>query len=80
MGGRWAEKQHIMNTVIILENVNSKDILRLIAALRANPAGAATRHHDWGQDANYPREEWIAEVSNGDTQIGYWDWVADRRD
>lgn len=29
----------------------------------------------WGTVAGFPRETWIDEVRNRDTQLGYWDWV-----
>jgi hypothetical protein len=33
-------------------------------------------HDYWGQHPTYPRSNWEYEVVNGDTQRGYWDWVA----
>lgn len=29
----------------------------------------------WGELEDYPRSDWIAEVQNQNTQLGYWDWV-----
>lgn len=29
----------------------------------------------WGEHPSYTRADWKAEVANGDTQRGYWDWV-----
>lgn len=29
----------------------------------------------WDSDEKYTREDWQAEVSAGDTNRGYWDWV-----
>ena len=29
----------------------------------------------WREIAKYPREDWRYEVGNGDTNLGYWDWV-----
>ncbi len=29
----------------------------------------------WGQHPDYPREDWQYDVSNGDTRLGYWEWV-----
>lgn len=29
----------------------------------------------WGQHPNYPLEDWTYEVGNGDTRLGYWEWV-----
>jgi hypothetical protein len=34
----------------------------------------------WGEDKSYPRAEWQAEVANGDTQLGYWEWARHQRD
>jgi hypothetical protein len=30
----------------------------------------------WGEHPQYGREDWKYEVANGDTQGGYWDYVA----
>jgi hypothetical protein len=29
----------------------------------------------WGSCSQYPREDWQLEVENGDTNLGYWEWV-----
>jgi hypothetical protein len=29
----------------------------------------------WADCSDYPREDWKYEVANGDTSLGYWDWV-----
>ena len=29
----------------------------------------------WDEDEDYPVEDWQYEVANGDTRLGYWDWV-----
>jgi hypothetical protein len=29
----------------------------------------------WGQHPDYPRTDWKYEVSNGDTNLGYWEWL-----
>ena len=34
----------------------------------------------WGSDPKYPREYWQYEVNNGDTSLGYWDWVDNQYD
>lgn len=31
--------------------------------------------NSWGEHPRYPRRDWQHEVGEGDTQIGYWDWV-----
>lgn len=33
----------------------------------------------WGEDPAYPRADWQYEVTNGDTQLGYWDWVEQQK-
>lgn len=30
----------------------------------------------WGAHPDHPVEDWQYEVANGDTRLGYWDWVA----
>jgi len=34
----------------------------------------------WSDDPDYPVADWQREVANGDTRLGYADWVAGRRD
>lgn len=34
----------------------------------------------WGEDPAYLREDWRLDVGNGDTNLGYWDWVDNRRE
>jgi hypothetical protein len=29
----------------------------------------------WSQHSAFPREEWKREVIDGNTQLGYWEWV-----
>jgi len=29
----------------------------------------------WDDHPNQPVDDWIYEVSNGDTRLGYWDWA-----
>lgn len=29
----------------------------------------------WGRCGDYPRTDWENEVANGDTVLGYWEWV-----
>lgn len=31
--------------------------------------------HSWGEHPAFNRRHWKNEVANGDTQIGYWQWV-----
>ncbi len=33
----------------------------------------------WSSDKAFPREDWQAEVADGDTNRGYWEWVAAKR-
>jgi len=32
----------------------------------------------WGQHPDHPVEDWQAEVANGDTRQGYWEWAYQR--
>ncbi len=29
----------------------------------------------WDDYPEFPSKDWAYEVSNGDTRLGYWDWV-----
>jgi len=33
----------------------------------------------WGEHPDYPVSDWQYEVANGDTRLGYWDWVEHAR-
>lgn len=33
-----------------------------------------------GEDSKYPKSDWQYEVSNGDTRLGYWDWVSHQKE
>jgi hypothetical protein len=35
--------------------------------------------HYWEDDPIYPSEDWRYEVINGDTRVGYWEWVVNRQ-
>ena len=37
-----------------------------------------TKHGMWGELETLPRDDWKFEVQNGDTNLGYWEWVAAR--
>ena len=30
----------------------------------------------WGEHPDFPASDWMYEVSNGDTRLGYWEWCA----
>ena len=30
---------------------------------------------DWQEDPDYPLSTWKHAVQNGDTRLGYWDWI-----
>ena len=32
----------------------------------------------WADHPDHPVADWQAEVANGDTRLGYWDWVSAR--
>jgi hypothetical protein len=65
-----------------------------IAALRSEAADVAlprsersltptqlrSQFGEWGQHPEFPRSDWQYEVGNGDTQRGYWDFVAAKLD
>lgn len=43
---------------------------------RLKKARWAKRDASWDyEDELYTRDDWKSEVSNGDTQLGYFDWV-----
>jgi hypothetical protein len=33
------------------------------------------RQNLWNDVPEYPRSDWRYQVGNGDTNLGYWDWV-----
>ncbi len=34
----------------------------------------------WSEHPDYPAADWQYEVANGDTRLGYWDWVSHKKD
>jgi hypothetical protein len=38
------------------------------------------RYGSWGQDERFPRADWQYEVSEGETNLGYWDWLLQQYD
>jgi hypothetical protein len=34
----------------------------------------------WDEDGTYPVKDWQYEVGNGDTRLGYWDWVVEQQE
>jgi hypothetical protein len=40
---------------------------------------ALTRIPHWEDDAEFPSEDWKSEVANGDTRLGYREWVERQR-
>jgi len=36
-------------------------------------------HSHWANDPRYPPEDWQCEVQNGDTRLGYAQWVEGKR-
>lgn len=31
----------------------------------------------WGEHDYYPVEDWVMDATNGDTRLGYWEWLSD---
>jgi len=44
------------------------------------PAQLMSQFGEWGEHPKFPRSDWQYEVANGDTQRGYWDFVAAKLD
>ena len=42
------------------------------------PAGYLRVRFANGEDPQFPASDWRYETSNGDTRLGYWDWLAGR--
>lgn len=38
----------------------------------------APDHDYWGEHPDHPLDDWRYEVQNGDTRMGYWEWVMAR--
>ena len=50
--------------------VNNADTDMAAARLREEHGG------HWRNHPNYSHQDWMAEVANNDTRLGYWQWVA----
>jgi hypothetical protein len=57
-----------MNCNIVLMDFDSRVEENIIL----EPADA------WGEDPEYTRDGWQEDAGNGDTNLGYWEWVAHR--
>ena len=33
------------------------------------------KYGEWNEHPDYPRSDWTYEVHNGDTSLGYWEYV-----
>jgi hypothetical protein len=33
----------------------------------------------WGEDTDFPKEDWRYEIANDETVLGYWDWLHVKR-
>ena len=53
------------------------DCFDLDAFIEANPRKT---EDVWADDPDHPRELWQYEVGNGETTLGYWDWVQHQRE
>lgn len=38
------------------------------------------KRYGWGENKSHPVEDWQYEVANGDTRLGYDEWVASRKE
>ena len=34
----------------------------------------------WAEDPDFPRKDWVWDVSEGNTYRGYWDWVTSKKE
>jgi hypothetical protein len=48
----------------------------VLTAVEMNQKTVQDIHDVWGENETYPRADWKYQVSNGDTNLGYWDWVS----
>lgn len=54
-----------------------QDLLDDESALSVEELKEAHGGH-WGEHPEHPLSDWRYEVQNGDTRLGYWEWVAAR--
>lgn len=65
-------------SLVVVGKDRLRDLCSLIevhTAIRETARGAL-----WKEDPDFPRQDWRDEVDNDDTLLGYWDWVAYRRE
>lgn len=85
-GKGWAEveacEQHVHCPESIAENefvfhtFDDKHPHFRVRVEPCNPELESKKERDpWGETKEHPREDWRYEVANGDTNLGYWDWV-----
>ena len=57
--------------------LDTAEIDTLCATLNEAEASSA---NVWEDDPAYPSADWLYEVTNGDTRLGYLDWVAGKKE
>lgn len=40
-----------------------------------NAHDLCSKYGPWGSHPEFPATDWRREVADGDTRLGYWDWV-----
>lgn len=87
-GNRPVECEHFEDGLKPLDNTELDDLcesigldsLTLTEDEEVEPSSDAQPEDVWGEDEEYTREEWRGDVSKGDTNLGYWDWVKHNQD
>ncbi|KKK54830.1 hypothetical protein LCGC14_3080720, partial [marine sediment metagenome] len=51
-----------------------RDAIKMNHTLRINEI-SLPKKDVWGSDKDCPVEDWIEDVTNNATRLGYWDWV-----
>ena len=65
------------------EDLQAVDVQALTTAIRTATVAALvvdTGGDLWGEHPQYGKEDWQYEAMNGDTVLGYWEWVKCRLD
>lgn len=73
ISGGWAI---LSNSILLIFSI----VMFWVALINLDKPGGSLVDDVWASDPDYPVEDWRAEVTQDDTRLGYWDWVAHQKE
>lgn len=72
VGAGWMEHEEQEAALDLFQDVTIETAVQLVVE--------ETPPDVWAEDAEWLRSEWKFAVTQGDTNLGYWDWVSHQRE